>query len=230
MSYKTVHNYKLEERLLVHIPDGFLDAKVWITTTAAGAGALAYALKRTNMTIGRQEAPKLAVLGAFIFAAQMINFPIAGATSGHFLGGTLAAILFGPWVGIVLMSAVLAVQAFVFQDGGITVLGANILCTGLVGSMAGYAIYAGCIKWLGRNNKAAGMIAAFVAGWGGIVAASAAVGLLLAWSGTAPLGTAMSAMTGWHSLIGIGEGVITAAAAAYLVDRKADAALKAASV
>ncbi len=201
----------------MHIPDGFLDTKVWLTTTAAGAGALAFALKKSQTAITRKQVPKISLIGAFVFAAQMINFPIAGATSGHFLGGTLASILFGPWTGLVLMSSVLIIQAFFFQDGGITVLGANILCTGLIGSFSGYGIYKlGMRLFLGRFSFAV----TFFAAWSSIVLAASGVSLLLAWSGTMPLQAALPAMAGWHSLIGIGEGLITSLVVSYLQESK----------
>jgi cobalt/nickel transport system permease protein len=168
------------------------------------------------MSLARPEVPKIALIGAFIFAAQMLNFPIAGATSGHFLGGAMASILFGPAVGVVIMSAVLIIQALIFQDGGLTVLGANIVCTGVIGSYVGYGVYRLGIKWLqGRATKAV----SFIAAWCSIVSASCGVALLLAWSGTFPLDVALQAMAGWHSLIGIGEGLITAMVVAYLMER-----------
>jgi cobalt/nickel transport system permease protein len=158
----------------------------------------------------------IALTGAFIFAAQMINFPIAGATSGHFLGGAMASILFGPAVAVVIMSAVLIIQALVFQDGGLTVLGANIICTGVIGSYAGYGIYRLGLSLLrGRAMK----VITFLAAWCSIVSASCGVALLLAWSNTFPLRIAIQAMAGWHSLIGIGEGLITALVVAYLMER-----------
>jgi cobalt/nickel transport system permease protein len=146
----------------------------------------------------------------------MLNFPIAGATSGHFLGGAMASILFGPAVAVVIMSAVLIIQALIFQDGGLTVLGANIVCTGVIGSYVGYGVYrAGIILLRGKATK----VVSFAAAWCSIVAASCGVALLLAWSGTFPLGVALQAMAGWHSLIGIGEGLITAMVVAYLMER-----------
>ncbi|TFE24129.1 energy-coupling factor ABC transporter permease [Cohnella luojiensis] len=200
----------------MHIPDGFLDLKTCVTTGVLGAGAIAYSLRKTKVALARPEVPKIALIGAFIFAAQMLNFPIAGATSGHFLGGALASILFGPAVGVVVMSAVLIIQALIFQDGGLTVLGANIICTGVIGSYAGYGVYRAGIRLLrGRGSNAV----AFVAAWCSIVAASCGVAVLLAWSGTFPLGIALRAMAGWHSLIGIGEGLITAMVVAYLMER-----------
>lgn len=201
----------------MHIPDGFLDLKSCVTAGALGAGALAYSLRRSRDTLVRSEVPKIALIGAFIFAAQMLNFPIAGATSGHFLGGTLAAVLFGPSIAVIVMSCVLIIQALVFQDGGLTVLGANILCTGVIGIYAGYGVYrAGLAALKGR----AAPVVTFVAAWISIVAASCGVALLLAWSDTFSLGTALAAMAGWHSLIGIGEGLITAMVVAYLTERK----------
>ncbi len=203
----------------MHIPDGFLDVKTCIATGVLGAGAVSYSLRKTRVALARQEVPKIALIGAFIFAAQMLNFPIAGATSGHFLGGAMASILFGPAVGVVVMSAVLIIQALIFQDGGLTVLGANIICTGVIGSYVGYGVYRlgqGLLR--GRGTKAV----SFIAAWCSIVAASCGVALLLAWSGTFPVGVALKAMAGWHSLIGIGEGLITAMVVAYLTERNVD--------
>ncbi|MFD2610918.1 energy-coupling factor ABC transporter permease [Paenibacillus gansuensis] len=202
----------------MHIPDGFLDAKTWMTTTAAGAGVLAYALKKSQVQLPGKKVPMIALVGSFIFAAQMINFPVAGATSGHFLGGTLASILFGPLVGVIIMAAVLIIQAFLFQDGGVTVLGANIVCTGVIGCYAGYGVYRAGMKLLGERFRFA---VTFLAGWCSIVAAAAGVAALLVWSGY-PAQSVVSAMVGWHSLIGIGEGTITALVAAYLAERKVE--------
>ncbi|ANE46207.1 cobalamin biosynthesis protein CbiM [Paenibacillus swuensis] len=200
----------------MHIPDGFLDTKTWVTTTAAGACALGYALNKSKLELSRKQVPTIALVGSFIFAAQMINFPIAGATSGHFLGGTLASILFGPAVGIIIMAAVLIIQAFFFQDGGITVLGANILCTGVIGSLAGYGMYRLGMGAIGGKFRFA---VTFISAWFSLVLAAASVSLLLIWSGY-PAGSVFTAMVGWHSIIGIGEGAITAMVAAYLVERK----------
>ncbi|MFD0674827.1 energy-coupling factor ABC transporter permease [Cohnella sp. GCM10027633] len=201
----------------MHIPDGFLDVKSCVAAGALGAGALAYSLRKSRDTLVRSEVPKIALIGAFIFAAQMLNFPIAGATSGHFLGGALAAILFGPSIAVIVMSCVLIIQALVFQDGGLTVLGANILCTGVIGIYAGYGVYrAGLALLKGRASP----VVTFIAAWVSIVAASCGVAVLLAWSGTFPLDVALAAMAGWHSLIGIGEGLLTAMVVAYLTERK----------
>jgi cobalt/nickel transport system permease protein len=203
----------------MHIPDGFLDVKTWVTTSAIGAVAVSYALRKTKLHIEPQQVPQIALTGAFIFAAQMINFPVMGATSGHFLGGALAAMLFGPWIGTILMTCVLITQALIFQDGGITVLGANILCTGVVGSWVGYTIYR-----IGSNNRFFlspkwMVVFAFVSGWTSIVAAALGVASLLAISGTVSWSIAWGAMFTWHSIIGIGEGLITSLVYVYLIKR-----------
>lgn len=197
----------------MHIPDGFLDAKTWITTTALGGASVWYASIRAKAGLQHSAIPRLGLIGAFIFATQMVNFPVAGATSGHFLGGALAAVLFGPWAGVMLMAAVLIIQAFFFQDGGITVLGANILCSGVIGCFTGWAVYrlTGKLPVLSSRQ----MIRGFLAGWISLVTASAGVAVLLAVSGTVPLTVSLPAMSGWHSLIGIGEGLITAWVLAY---------------
>jgi cobalt/nickel transport system permease protein len=201
----------------VHIPDGFLTVQVWAPATIAGAAVVSYALKKANQRLDGKQIPLISLIGAFIFAAQMINFPISGATSGHFLGGAMAAILFGPWVSIVMLTAVLIVQALLFQDGGITVLGANILCTGVIGSFVGYGVYWGLQRVFTGKWE---VVRSFIAGWASIVAAAAGVAFLLALSGTLQLSTALYAMVGWHSLIGIGEGLITASVLRYLASRK----------
>lgn len=199
----------------MHIPDGFLDVKTCLTTGVLGVGAMAYTLRKTRLSLSRKQVPMIALTGAFIFAVQMLNFPV-GATSGHFLGGAMASILFGPAVAVVIMSAVLMIQALIFQDGGLTVLGANILCTAFIGSYVGYGVYRLGLSLLrGRMTKTV----TFIAAWCSIVSASCGVGLLLAWSGIFPIGAALQAMAGWHSLIGIGEGLITALAVAYLTER-----------
>jgi cobalt/nickel transport system permease protein len=200
----------------VHIPDGFLDVKVWAPATIAGAAVVSYALKKANRSLDGKQVPLVSLIGAFIFAAQMINFPISGATSGHFLGGAMAAILFGPWISILVMTAVLIVQALLFQDGGITVLGANILCTGVLGSMTGYGVY-----WMGQRlfKGKCNSVITFFAAWCSIIVAAFGVAILLALSGTLTIKTAIIAMVGWHSLIGIGEGLITAFVLRYLGQR-----------
>src|SRR5574340_108908 len=124
----------------MHIPDGYLSPPVWITMDVLSAGTVSYGIKRLER-YEEHRIPMLGVMGAFIFAAQMINFPIAGGTSGHLLGGALAAILLGPWSAMLVLTAVIAVQGLLFQDGGLVVMGANILNMGLLTAVIGYGLY-----------------------------------------------------------------------------------------
>ena len=192
----------------MHIPDGFLDLKTWGGLAAVSAGTVGWAVARTNKTLGERQVPVLGVSAAFIFAAQMLNFPVAGGTSGHFLGGALAAILLGPASGILVMTTVLLVQCLVFQDGGLTALGANIFNMGVLAVFAGWGTYA----LLARRKNGISRAGSFLAGLVSVVLAASACALELAFSGTVPLGVALPAMAGVHVLIGIGEGLITVAA------------------
>jgi len=191
----------------MHIPDGFLDLKTWAALDVVSAGALAVAVNKTRRVLGEKHIPLMGVIAAFIFAAQMLNFPVAGGTSGHFMGGVLAAILLGPLSGVVIMAVVLIVQCLVFQDGGITALGANVFNMGVIGSIAGYYIYKG-ISRLGLKGKL-DFVAAFIAAWLSIVLAASACAVELAISGTVPLNISLPAMAGVHAIIGIGEALIT---------------------
>jgi cobalt/nickel transport system permease protein len=146
----------------------------------------------------------------------MINFPIPGGTSGHLLGGTLAGVLLGPWAGSLVMSAVFIVQATLFQDGGITVLGSNIVLMGLIGTFGGYYLYRLIRLTLGRSSWSSMAIATSVAAWVSVVVAALVCAILLALSGTVPLNVAIVAMVGWHMLIGIGEAAITLVAVSYI--------------
>lgn len=207
-------------RFKLHIPDGFLDAKTLISSAVISAGAIGYAVKQTKKTLNERQVPMLGVMAAFIFAAQMVNFPIAGGTSGHLIGATLAAISFGPWASILIMTSVLLIQGFMFQDGGISALGGNILIMAVVASLVGYGVY----KILAgtQASRTRVLISTFIAGWSSTFAASLLATLLIAVSGTVPLNIALAAMAGWHSLIGIGEGLITSFVVAYLAKVKPD--------
>jgi cobalt/nickel transport system permease protein len=146
----------------------------------------------------------------------MINFPIPGGTSGHLLGGTLAGILLGPWAGSLVMTVVFIVQAMLFQDGGLTVLGANIFNMGLIGTFLGYYLYRTIRSLLGMNNWRSMAIATGVSAWAGVVVASLICAIELALSGTIPLAVALTSMLTWHILIGIGEAVITLVAVSFI--------------
>ena len=125
----------------MHIPDNFLSIAVSLICWAITAVTLGIAISRTNKSLGEKQVPLMGVMAAFIFAAQMINFPVLGGTSGHLLGGVLAAITLGPWAGMLVMTAVIAVQGLLFQDGGLIVMGANILNMGILTCAVGYGLY-----------------------------------------------------------------------------------------
>lgn len=206
----------------MHIPDGFLSTPVWLgaaAVSAAAVGLSTHQLGRSKDPEGRQV-PLMGVAGAFIFAAQMVNFPIASGTSGHLGGGLLAALLLGPWAGTLVMAAILIVQALLFQDGGITALGANIFNMGVVGSMGGYILFRLLQRVLpGRRGAMAG---AFLSAWVVVVASASLVAVELALSGVVPLRPVLGAMAGVHALIGLGEGLITAAALGFVLRVRGD--------
>lgn len=189
----------------MHIPDGFLSAPVWAPLWAAAAAGLAGCVKSVQRSLSDRAVPLMGVMAAFIFAAQMLNFPVAGGTSGHLLGGVLAAVLLGPWAGALVIAIVLVVQCLLFQDGGLTALGANIVNMSCIGSVCGYGIYAAVRGATGGRT----IVAVAVASWCSVVLASAACAVELALSGTVPLRTALPAMVAVHALIGIGEAAIT---------------------
>jgi cobalt/nickel transport system permease protein len=193
----------------LHIPDGFLSAPVAILAWIVTIAFITVAIRRSSQSFDERLVPLMGVLAAFIFAAQAFNFPVAGGTSGHFLGGALAAILLGPWPALLVMTAVIALQGLIFQDGGLLAMGANIFVMGIVTVWIGYFVYQG----LQRVNR---FLAGFAAGWLSVVMAAVVTAFMLALSGTSSLGVVLTAMAGVHVLIGIGEGLITAAALALV--------------
>jgi cobalt/nickel transport system permease protein len=192
----------------VHIPDGFLDAKTAATTAALSALAIGASLRQVKRELPPRKIPLLGLAAAFLFAAQMVNFPVAGGTSGHLLGGTLIAVLLGPSAAILVVTTVLIVQCLLFADGGLTALGANIFNMAVIGSTGGYAIY----RLMSRVLPAArGRVTALAfAGWCSAVLASISCAGQLAWSGTLPWSAGFPAMVTVHMLIGLGEGAISA--------------------
>jgi cobalt/nickel transport system permease protein len=207
--------------LALHIPDGFLSAGVAGAAGLVAVAAVACGLRVANRELDEARVPLLGVLAAFIFAAQMLNFPIAGGTSGHFLGATLAAVLLGPWLACLVMAVVLAVQAFAFADGGISALGANVLNMGVLGALLAGGLVVAAAKLL-PGTRTAFLGAVGVVAWIAVMAGAGATSLELALSDTVPLGTSLPAMLGVHSLIGIGEAVITAAAVSAVLASRPD--------
>jgi cobalt/nickel transport system permease protein len=205
----------------MHIPDGFLSTEVALACAVPAAVAVGYGVKRAGAELDERRVPLLGVTAAFVFAAQMLNFPVAGGTSGHFLGAALAAILLGPWLACLVLAVVVFVQAFVFADGGITALGANVLNTGVVGALVVGGLMAAARSVAGRGRRPLLAIAGAGA-WLAVMAGAAAAAAELAISGTVPLATVLPAMLGVHALIGVGEAVITVAAVSAVTTTRPD--------
>lgn len=215
-------HWQLQPHLALHIPDGFLNLPVVLVTWIVAIALIVLSLQKTQADYQERAVPLMGVCAAFIFAAQMINFPIPGGTSGHLLGGTLAGALLGPWAGSLVMVVVFIVQAVVFQDGGLTVLGANIFNMGLIGTFGGYYLYRAIRLAIGRNKLSGMAIGAAIAAWFSVVVAAIICAVQLALSGTVPLGVALPAMATWHVLIGIGEALITVVALNFIWRTRAD--------
>lgn len=202
------------DALALHIQNGVLDGPVSIGFAVLAAAAFALAVRRARGHLDDRLAPMAGLVAAFIFAVQMLNFPVLPGVSGHLLGGALAALLVGPWVGALCVSVVLIVQALVFADGGVTALGPNITNMALVGTAAAYALIAVLLRVLPRTP--AGLaVTAFVASVVSVVAAALAFVVEYALGGTTRLeafglGEVLAAMAGTHALIGVGEGLIAA--------------------
>jgi cobalt/nickel transport system permease protein len=199
----------------MHIPDGFLTPQMSLVGWLLAAGLIGIAVRQTRHQLGERQIPLMGLLAAFIFAAQAINFPVAAGTSGHLLGGTLAAIVMGPWAAALIMTAVIAVQGLLFQDGGLLVMGWNILNMGILTAFSGYIVY----RWVRRaaGGGTPGILAGGFAGaWLSVELGAIATAFELAVSGTSPLVLGLPAMAGVHALIGLGEGLITVGALALL--------------
>jgi cobalt/nickel transport system permease protein len=205
----------------MHIPDGFLSVLVSLVLWAISIVTVGYALKRVGKDLGERQVPLMGVLAAAIFAGQMLNFTVAGGTSGHLMGAALAVILLGPWAGMLILTCVVSIQALIFQDGGLLALGANIFNMGLVGVAVAYMAYH-TMRKISRGRTWGLFAGGFIAAWLSIEVAALSVALQLALSGTSPANIAIPAMGGVHALIGIGEGLITAGALAFLYASRRD--------
>ncbi len=205
----------------MHIPDGFLNIATVATTYAVSVGGVGNAVRIANKKLGEKQVPLMGVLAAFIFAAQMLNFPIAGGTSGHLIGAALAAILLGPWASVLIMSCVLIAQSLIFQDGGLLALGANLLNMGIVASFSSYYLYHSVISVLGDNRRSK-LIGGFVGAWSSVFLAAIACAIELAVSGASPMRVVLPAMAGIHALISIVEGLITGAVLSLVLATRAD--------
>ena len=207
----------------MHVPDGFINAPVSAVAGVVAAGAVAVSLRGARRELDERTAPLAGLVAAFIFAVQMLNFPVAAGTSGHLLGGALAAILVGPYTGVLCVSVVLLMQGILFADGGLTALGVNITIMGVVTSVVGYAVFRALVRILPRKRRSI-TVSAFVAALVSVPASAAAFTLVFAIGGTTdvPIGSVLTAMVGVHTLIGIGEALITMAALAFIGATRAD--------
>ncbi|MBV8883174.1 MAG: cobalt transporter CbiM [Chroococcidiopsidaceae cyanobacterium CP_BM_RX_35] len=214
--FSSWQHWLIQPHLAMHVPDGFLSLPVLLVTWVIAIGLIAISLKRAQAEYKERAVPLMGVCAAFIFAAQMVNFPIPGGTSGHLLGGTLAAALLGPWAGSLVMASVFIVQGAVFQDGGLTALGANIFNMGLIGTFGGYYLYRTIRFAIGRENLNGMVVGIAVAAWTSVVVAAIVCAFELALSGTVPLPVALAAMASWHVLIGIGEALISVVVVSFI--------------
>jgi cobalt/nickel transport system permease protein len=193
----------------MHLPDGFLDAKTALLSFGVAAGGVSIALRQVQATLEPRKVPMLGLSAAFVFAAQMLNFPVLGGTSGHLVGGVLTAVLLGPSAAVLVMTCVLMVQCLMFADGGLSALGANVFNMAILGVCGGYAAFRAA-KWLVRSEDLrATVFASAFAGWFGTVLAAIGCAGQLALSGTVTWSVAFPAMTNIHMLIGVGEGLAT---------------------
>ena len=207
----------------MHIPDGFFDAPTSIGAAVIAAGAVGTSLKLSKGKMESEVAPVAGLTAVFIFAAQMINFPVALGTSGHLIGGALAAILIGPWAAMLAMTVVLAVQALVFADGGLTALGLNIVNMGVITVLVGYSIFNVAMRILPKKKNGI-LIAAGLAAFISVPASSTGFVIQYAIGGTATfeLRDVFFAVTGVHLLIGLGEALITVLVVSSVLAARAD--------
>ena len=204
----------------MHIPDGMLSNATVAVSGAASAGFMGYSVAWVRKRFDQRKVVLMAVTAALIFALQMLNFPVAGGTSGHFAGGALAAILLGPFAAGIVMTTVLLIQAVVFADGGILALGANVLNLAVIAPLVGWGIYR-----LGESlsdSKRVKILVTFFAAWASLVVSSLAAAIEIWASGNAALPLVMGAMGLWHAVIGIGEGLISAGMVAYVLRVRPD--------
>ena len=202
----------------MHIPDNFLSIAVSLICWAITAVTLGIAISRTNKSLGEKQVPLMGVMAAFIFAAQMINFPVLGGTSGHLLGGVLAAITLGPWAGMLVMTAVIAVQGLLFQDGGLIVMGANILNMGILTCAVGYGLYRSVLG----SNRTVKLVVIGVAAWLSVMTGALSTALQIWLSGNAEVQIIVPAMLFVHAFIGLGEALITVAAIVFILRSRPD--------
>jgi cobalt/nickel transport system permease protein len=204
----------------MHLPDGFLTNRVALSLDALSGVSILYAAHRLKLELCSRIIPIMGVLSAFVFAAQMLNFPVFGGTSGHLVGGALLAILLGPMAGFLTMATVVIAQALFLQDGGILAIGANVFNIGAITVFSGYLVFhlLGAPEDRGRRLT----LASFAAGWISVVLSAAACALQLGLSGVVPMRIGLPAMTGYHAVIGVIEGALTAGVMSFLARVRPD--------
>ena len=207
--------------IAMHIPDGFLSVQVSIVLWLVTILVIGYALKRVSADLGERQVPIMGVLAAAIFAGQMLNFAIAGGTSGHLIGAAITTVLLGPWASMLVLTCVISIQAFLFQDGGLLVLGANIYNMAIVGVAVAYMVFRTVHK-LARGKTWGLYAGGFMAAWVSVEVAALGTALELSLSGISPANIAIPAMGGIHALIGVGEGLITVGALVFLNASRSD--------
>ncbi len=197
--------------IAMHMSDGLVNAQTAAVFGLLAVIGLGVAVSRARADLDDRTAPMAGLVAAFVFAVQMLNFPVAAGTSGHLLGGVLAAVLVGPWAGCICVAVVLVVQSLLFADGGLTALGLNITNMAIVGVFGGWAVFRLLRRVLPATKPSVVVSAGIAAGISVVLASSAFVlEYAIGGSGGAPVGTVFAAMVGVHTLIGIGEGIITA--------------------
>jgi cobalt/nickel transport system permease protein len=200
----------------LHIPDGFLSLLIAAAAWVLAVIFITMAIRNSQESFDEKLVPLAGIMAAFIFAGQMINFPVAGGTSGHFIGAALAAVVLGPWLGILVMTAVIVLQALLFQDGGLVVMGANILVMGVTPALISYGLY----RMVANRNRRTQILTASGAAWLSVMGAALLTALLLGFSGTSSFRIAVPALLGVHAFIGIGEALITAAALSFIMNAR----------
>jgi cobalt/nickel transport system permease protein len=206
---------------MAHIPDGFLSAPVLAGAAVLSVAALGVAARRSGHDLGERQAPLLGAATAFVFAAQMFDFPLGAGSSAHLLGGVLVAVLAGPWVAMLALFSVVLIQALLFQDGGIAALGANTLNLAVIGAGGGWLVYRWLVVLLGEGARRR-LAAAGLAGFVSALATGVAAGLQLGLSGMVPLRTGVLVVGGAHVLVGVAEGVLTVGILAMVLRARPD--------
>jgi cobalt/nickel transport system permease protein len=204
----------------MHIPDGFLTNQLAVSLDVVSGASILYSARRAKVDFSNRMVPIMGVLGAFVFAAQMLNFPILGGTSGHLIGGSLLAILLGPMAGSLTMTTVIIAQALFLQDGGLIALGANIFNISAITCFSGYAIF----KLLGGSTGGGKrlLFAGFMAGWASVLISSACCALEMGLSGAISLRIGLTTMMGYHAIVGVVEGMLTAGVLSFLFKVRPD--------